>query len=447
MNSMSDLKQPPPEQEDEGGTFREVRYYDARSKTTKVVKKYAQPVHSFSTPGSSSSAGHGSSSHNRSSRVPHKSSHSSHKSSSAAHISSGRDQGEKSSSSGQPSSSQTQSTTQSQAMTSMSLDLQSAPAQTCDYREPRNSCVNPVTRSEGGKSRCDKHPLAFYPQKGMYCHKVKQKELRDSRGRVIQPERLCGHPDAEKELFLNKNFICYACEPPEKTLRCSVIGCGFEEKVAGFPDYQDENWQCQNHLGCTNEVMKHVHDHAQKGMVGGRAPFADFTSFEPSPDQGGILEDRILAHPKRSTEWFDMGDGRFAPPTRQHSRGGNMLPRPDRYDNYERSGTPHPGGYEPMPVTAPQNYSSYYQQTTYAEEPETYETDQPTFATQPVTEYETQGTQYATAPPTSFAGRDFTSGYTDEEVWEANRQRREQEAGDKDARRTCSERKHKKRKG
>ncbi|CAD6447338.1 251f9bb7-5338-404c-9687-9ef1ae43f17b-CDS [Sclerotinia trifoliorum] len=291
----------------------------------------------------------------------------------------------------------------------------------CDYKEPSYPCVNRATRSQGRKNCCDQYPVDSYPQKSMYCHKVKQ-ELRDSRGRVKQQEILCGDPDVENESYLNRNFICYACEPPEKTLRCSVTGCRFV--VLGIVNDEVANWQCKNHRGCTNEVMGYVHDQARQKMVLGQTHFAVLSSFEPSPPQGGILEDRIVSYSKRGNEWYIMSDGRIATPTRQHARGGIFLQRPDRCDIYGRPTTPHPQGYEPMTATAPEGYSSYFQDTTYTEEPQSHETDEPTFATQPVTMHETQRTQYATAPPKSFARRDPDSGYTGEEVPEAKRQRR-----------------------
>ncbi|KAF7953303.1 hypothetical protein EAE96_006514 [Botrytis aclada] len=442
------------------------------TKIDSMSKKYLRPdTEEKGDPSTSSgsgrsrhtSSGHRSSSRHRSSR--HQSSHrhqSGHTSALPAHLSSGVGQGERSSSVAQSSSSQASSRhaqgygrgALAQVMTSMSLSqaeiTQPAPSQTCDYRVPNHPCPNRWTKQwqQEWKFRCDWHPADKFPQKGMFCHKVKVPEQKDAYGRIIQPEQLCGDPMITKEAFLNENFICRACEPPIRTLACTFWlftenrFCGVEDEVQGDrDDDEDSYYRCASHKGLTTGMMRHVHDQAQKRLIAGRMPFADVQSFEQLPPEGGILDDRLP--PARGGENYScvMSDGRVAPAARRHEgRGGlpvkdRSRPAVDRYVDWEptnRAGTPHPGGYGPMepePASAPPSGYGHsesttsepfyqqpaFQQPAYQQQPyqePAYSESPQTFSDQPVISYEAQGPQIVTTPPIREVDYDMRAGET-----------------------------------
>ncbi|TEY78299.1 hypothetical protein BOTCAL_0050g00310 [Botryotinia calthae] len=386
--------------------------------------------HTSSTHRSSRDSGHRSSRHHSSDRP----------SAAPAHLSSGVGQGERSSSSAQSSSSQAPSTGHSQGygrgalaqdMTSMSLSqtatTQPALSENCDYRAPNNPCSNPWTKhwQQVWKFRCDWHPVDKFPQKGMFCHKVKVPEKRDADGRITRQERLCGEPTITKEFFLNENFVCRACEPPVRILACTfwLITenqiCGIQEEVIGDrDDDEDPHHRCPYHKGLAPEITDHVHFQAQKRLINGRQPFADTESFEQLPAEGGILDDRLPSARGRENYPRDMGQGKIAPPARRHMGRGGM-PVVERYEDWDpenRAGTPQPGGYgtiEPEPVSAPLSDHGYseltssepsYQQTTYqqsndqqsAHQELTFSESPQTFPDQPITKYRYQKRHTAT---------------------------------------------------
>lgn len=236
----------------------------------------------------------------------------------------------------------------------------------CDYKAaPEKPCGQPVYYHDRGTSRCYNHPIASYPQKGMYCHNYINKVIKDRHGKVLETRRvMCGKPGDNMEGRLNDDFTCFKCNPPTHPVSCSVIDpttgiqCPQTGIAPGFadPHGDDRNWQCAFHSGLTVEVQEEMHKRAE-----GRA--------KPTKHWSNMQRD-----PRRERRW-------------------SFPPR----DDYSQT--------QSAAATTSQWGSECY----LTEEPATYVDDEQTYVQQQETEYERQEPLIDTVAPAE--SRSSQGGY------------------------------------